>query len=192
MEDLIFLYTSTNTRVNDKWYLTDELATIVNRWPADLKYKNFVDIYDQIDQKQCQYQLLRQSFLQVVTETAYHYPLVSWTEKTFKPFVSKRPFVALGTQGLIKHLHFLGFKTFSRWWSEDYDQIEDPEKRLLAVVDIVEWLCKKSILELHDICNSMQDVLNYNHDYYFSKFTQVQEDNFERACIKNLNRYDSN
>lgn len=189
MSELIFLETSTKTRINDKWYVSDELASIVNKLPANSKYKNFIDSYDR---RQCQHTLLQQSFLQIVTETVYHYPIVSYTEKTIKPFVCKRPFVILGSPGLISHLHELGFKTFSQWWSEDYDQIEDPEKRLLAVFDIVEWVCKKSILELQDLCISMQDVLNYNHDYYFSKFIQVQEDNFEQACIKNLNRYDPN
>jgi hypothetical protein len=189
MEDLIFLYTSTNTRINDKWHLTDHLSNIVNNSSPIVDYKNFIDIYDR---PSCQHQLLQQSFLQVVTETAYHYPVVSWTEKTLKPIACKRPFVILGTPGLIAHLHTLGFKTFSQWWSEDYDQITDPEKRLLEVVGIIEWMCKKPISELQDLCNSMQDVLNYNHDYYFSSITQVQETIFEQACIKNLNRYDPN
>ena len=94
----------------------------------------------------------------------------------------------LSTYGIaiLQYLHNLGFKTFSDFWSEDYDSINDPEERLLAVVDVIEFVCKHSIKELQDLCIKMESVLNYNFEYYVNEFKNNELKKFELACIENL------
>lgn len=149
-----------------------------------MKFKNFTESDIKNDYINLFFQ---QGFLHVVTETAYNYPVPFLSEKTIKPIINKRPFIIIGPPGSISQLHELGFKTFSEFWDESYDQITDNEKRLLAIVDIIKWICNQPILNIQSLCNSMSSVLNYNFEYFNTKFTCNQLLNFEELCIKNLN-----
>jgi hypothetical protein len=178
------IYTNTKTRINDLWFLhNNQLQDIVNLFPTDSSFKNFVDHYTFT---QNDHALFQQGFLQIVTETVYDYPAIFYSEKTFKPIVNKRPFVMLGTPGSIKKLQDMGFKTFSNWWNEDYDNIQDPEKRLLSVFEIIKSVYNKSIEELQTLCNDMDDILEYNFNFYIKDFKYAELKKFEEACIENL------
>jgi hypothetical protein len=179
----------TQSRINDKWLLSnDTLKKIVNNFPVDQKIINFVDNFSTVGMDPLLYQ---QGFLQVVTETVFHYPATFFSEKTMKPIVNKRPFVILGAVGSLANLQSLGFKTFSNFWSEDYDTIKNPEQRINMVVEIIESICAQSIEELQILCESMSDVLNYNYEYYVNNFKKSQLTQFEQLCIQNLHsRYD--
>jgi hypothetical protein len=187
----VLLYTNNRSRINDKWVLhTAAMQNIITSFPADSSVKNFSDPYD-IGPYENDHALFQQAFLQIVTETVFDYPVVSFTEKTFKPIVNKRPFVMLGAPGSIDRIQSLGFKTFNKFWSEDYDNIQDPEQRLLAVVDIVDNISSMSINELQDLCISMEDVLNYNFNHYVNNFKNNELKKLEQMCIENLkSRYD--
>jgi len=172
------------TRINEKWFLSDpRLQAVVNDYPEHLPFKNFEDQWNQHSTDSA---LFQQVFLHVVTETVYNYPSTFVSEKTFKPIVNKRPFVLAGPVGSLKNLHNIGFKTFSNFWDENYDTIQDNEKRLCAIVDIIELLCNKSIRDLQILCNAMEDVLNYNFNYYINEFKHSQLTEFEQMCINNL------
>ena len=185
----ILIYTNNKTRVNDQWFLhNNQLQDIVNLLPPNTSFKNFVDHYTFVENN---HELFQQGFLQIVTETVYDYPAIFYTEKTFKPIVNKRHFVMLGVAGSIKKLQDMGFKTFDNFWDEDYDNIQDPEKRLLSVFEIVKYVYNKSIEELQTLCNDMDDILEYNFNFYINDFKYSQLNKFEKACIKNLKpRYD--
>jgi hypothetical protein len=183
-DNIDLISVSTQTRINERWTLHDDkLRAIVNSYPGDLPFKNFKDQWDQYSVDSTFFQ---QGFLHVVTETVYNYPSTFVSEKTIKPIVNKRPFVLIGPPGSLRNLHNLGFKTFSQFWSEDYDSIIDNEKRLCAVIDVIESLCQKSISDLQTLCSSMEDVLNYNFNYHVNDFRHLQLNMFEQMCIKNL------
>ena len=65
------------------------------------------------------------SLLSIVTETNWDLPHLTSTEKSFKPFRDKHPFIIVGVDGALKSMRNLGFKTFSEFWDESYDEIED-------------------------------------------------------------------
>ena len=183
------LYTSTSTRINDRWFIKDnQLHEIVDNFSADTKFRNFDDNYTHNKMDNALYQ---QCFLQVVTETVFNYPMSCFTEKSAKPLLNKRPFVMVGAPGSLANLKSIGFKTFSDFWSEDYDTIADPELRIMAIVDIIEWVCAQSVTDLQSLCVRMKDVLNYNFTYYVNEFEISQLIKLEQACIENLKpRYD--
>jgi hypothetical protein len=179
-----FIYAVNRLRINERWFVRDEqLKNIIAEFPQESKILNFEDTYTTNGMDNDLYQ---QGFLQVVTESVYHYPSAFISEKTSKPLLNKRPFVILGPTGSLKQLHNLGFKTFSAFWSEEYDTINDPEKRLLAVTDVIEYVCNHSIDELKSLCIKMESVLNYNFDYYVNEFKNNESKKFELACIENL------
>ena len=190
----VLIYTNTKTRINDKWFLHDkELQDAVNLFPSDSTFKNFVENF--VDYYNTRAgnnpELHQQVFLQIVTETVYDYPTLFYSEKTFKPIANKRPFVMIGAPGSIKNLQDLGFKTFNDFWSEDYDSIQDPEKRLLSVFEIVKYVYNKSIEELQTLCKDMESILEYNFNYYVNDFRKNELNKLEEACIENLKpRYD--
>lgn len=186
--DLIQL--STHTRINDKWFVHNtQLQNAVNNFPSDTKFRNFVDSYTH---NRMDNELYQQCFLQVVTETVYNYPVTFFSEKTAKPLLNKRPFVIIGPVGSLEMIRSLGFRTFSDFWSEDYDNITDLETRILAVSDIIEWIANQTIDDLRLLCIRMQTVLNYNFAHYVNKFKNNELQKFGKSCIENLKpRYDS-
>jgi hypothetical protein len=187
------------TRINDRWLLKDPvLKDLVAKIPVDYSYKNFVDVDsdDRLNPKNqvpLNVPLDQRSFLQVITETVYHYPGIWITEKSFKPILSKRPFVIAGPTGSLEYLRSLGVKTFSDYWDESYDNMQDPEQRLLAIVDVIEWVCSQSIDDLRNLCVSMSDVLQFNFQFYVDYFKNNELLKLEQACAENLKpRYDTN
>lgn len=112
---------------------------------------------------------LMESFVYVVTETCFWDKKKHLTEKIFKPIVAKQPFILLGCAGNLQYLREYGFKTFGDWWDESYDNIQDPLKRLNAVVDVIEKICSTDNNKLESMLIDMQTVLDYNYNLFFSK-----------------------
>jgi hypothetical protein len=110
-----------------------------------------------------------ESFVYLVTETCFFDKKLHLTEKVFKPIVSKQPFLLLGCANNLQYLKSYGFKTFNRWWDENYDAIEDPLTRLKVVVNILKGICEKSNDELEQMLLDMQEVLEYNYNWFYSK-----------------------
>jgi len=108
------------------------------------------------------------SFLHVVTETVIDRQHL--TEKIFKPIAMNNPFVLVGGQGSLQYLRDYGFKTFSEWWDEGYDSIEDPTERMQAVADVVNGIGNMSLPELEKLRISMQPVLDYNYNWFYNGF----------------------
>ena len=117
------------------------------------------------------------SFLHIVTETIWQ-KKIHFTEKVFKPIVLHQPFVVLQAPGSLEYLHSYGFKTFSAWWDESYDTIEDPAERMQAIADIVNWIGSKSLNELEKMRTEMADVLEYNFRHFY--------ENIPAICIDEL------
>lgn len=110
-----------------------------------------------------------ESFLHIVTETCFWDKKQHLTEKIFKPILLKQPFVLLGCATNLEYLKSYGFKTFNKWWDESYDNINDPIKRLQAVVSIINDLCSKSEDELKTMLLDMEEVLEFNYNLFASK-----------------------
>lgn len=116
------------------------------------------------------------SFLYVATETVFDYPNQFITEKIFKAFINRRPFIVVGPAGTLKQLRQLGFKTFDRIIDESYDNIIDPSERLLAVANIVANISKHTILELQQLAHNIEDIIDYNYDYYCNHYCKTDLD----------------
>jgi hypothetical protein len=119
----------------------------------------------------------RNSLINIVSETFFFDKPIHITEKTFKPVAFKQPFVMVGSYGSLKHVKDLGFKTFSQFWNEDYDLIQDSEQRMLAVLNIVEEISK-----WNDECKikfsyEVKDIIEYNFNHLYT-MRDTELDNF--------------
>ena len=74
-----------------------------------------IDLWDQANN----------SLIHVVTETVYNGNKNHLTEKTFKPIVMQQPFIIQSCRGSLEYLRRYGFKTFSEFWDESYDELPD-------------------------------------------------------------------
>jgi hypothetical protein len=104
----------------------------------------------------------------IVGETKYGVPTANFTEKVLNPMKLYRPFIVAAPPYTLEYIKNLGFKTFDRWWSEDYDSIENHTERLNAIFNIIEDLEKKSLDEMKNILKEMKDILNWNAFMYHS------------------------
>jgi len=121
------------------------------------------------------YSFYENSYFSVVTETLY-YPLYAvpnqvcaeyvpafiglfLTEKTYKPIAMKHPFILLAPAHSLRALRERGYKTFSPLIDESYDEIENDNLRLQAVVEEVKRLSKSDLVEFS---HQVKDIVEHN------------------------------
>jgi len=179
----MFLKVSPFSRINDHWTRNPELYKFFKEISKDFSYVNFDDRYDI---NTADGELFQSAFLHVVTETVFYYPNIFLSEKSFKPIINKRPFLLVASAGCLENLKNFGFKTFNDYWDESYDTIEDADKRMLAICEIIQTICSKSIIELRDMTQSMSEILEFNFDHYQNSFKEQELKKFEEACVQNL------
>ncbi|MDP9011777.1 MAG: hypothetical protein M3O41_03785 [Pseudomonadota bacterium] len=87
------------------------------------------------------------------------------TEKTFKPLINFHPFVLFGDPGALALIRDLGFKTFSPFIDERYDEELDPHRRFELAWREVARLARMSKRELRHRVRQLWPVLQYNAEY---------------------------
>ena len=78
----------------------------------------------------------RSIFLDLVIETYIAGISFFPTEKTLRPIIAKTPFVVMGPAGYLSNLQRMGFKTFSKWWDEGYDNFSN-RQRIIEIKNIL-------------------------------------------------------
>lgn len=168
------LHSATTNNLITKEYC-DEVSAILTSIPGELRIDNQHAEFIQNDSMTLgPMDKLMESFVYIVTETCFWDTKKHLTEKIFKPIVLKQPFVLLGSQNNLSYLKEYGFKTFDKWWNEDYDKCSDPIQRINKVCDIIENICSLSQSDLQDLALEMEETLEYNYNRFFSK-TFVQD-----------------
>lgn len=104
----------------------------------------------------------RDAFVDIVTESRFAQPTGNYSEKVYQPMFYLKPFVLAAPVNTLKFLKEEGFKTFSEFWDESYDSIENSEQRLFAIFDVINDINSKSIEELREIYNNMLPILYHN------------------------------
>lgn len=134
-----------------------------------------------------EFDLWKSGLWHIVTETVFYHDKLHLTEKIFKPIVAQRPFMLAAAPGNLAYLKSYGFQTFDHWIDESYDNIQDPDQRLQAIVDQTQRLCAMSDSDLRQMHQEMQPVLKHNFDHLWSGFRHqiVNElvNNFE-TCVR--------
>ena len=78
------------------------------------------------------------------------------------------PVIQFGPKGHLKELRRRGFKTFSKWWDESYDDITYDWERFEAVCNLVHLVSTKSQEELLEMYKDMKDVLQHNSNFIYN------------------------
>lgn len=102
-------------------------------------------------------------FCKIVCETYFSGRTFFISEKTYRCIINKRPFIVQGPKWFLKNLRKLGFKTFSKWWDEGYD--EDPgDSRFETLTQHVDWVGHQSKQTITNWYQEMQSTLEHNYN----------------------------
>jgi hypothetical protein len=107
-------------------------------------------------------------FVDIVAETFISGDSFYPTEKTFRPMLLKKPFIVMGAANNLIYLKQMGFKTFSDFWSEDYDGLSR-KARYQKIIELIDFIASRSKDELYDMYQRMQPILDHNYDLLISK-----------------------
>jgi hypothetical protein len=122
------------------------------------EYSNQMFLYDKEKFLTC----YKKFFVEIISETYFNGNTFFVTEKTWRPILLKTPFIIQGSTGFLKNLKNMGFKTFDKWWDEGYDE-DPPSWSIYEIIKIIDFLAKKTQLELQEMLSDMQKTLDHNH-----------------------------
>ena len=105
------------------------------------------------------------------------------TPKVFKAICNMHPFIVLGQHGYLASLRSLGYKTFSPFINESYDQIDDPVLRTKAVWEEFERLVSMSLTEMHRWYYSMLPILEHNWNRFLERNKYSEFDDFVKLLL---------
>lgn len=122
-------------------------------------------------------QFYQNSLVSLITETNFDLPELTLTEKSFKPFKEKHPFIIIGVPGALQALQDLGFQTFSEFWDESYDQIQDPSLRIGKISNVCKEIGNWNREQILDFRKRVKPILehNYNNLKIQSKFAVIEK-----------------
>lgn len=112
-----------------------------------------------------QLHFFKRSRFSLVQETEMTNRSNRYTEKTYKCFWMKHPFILAGNYQTLKLLKNDGFKTFHPYIDESYDDIEDRDERIKEIIKQLKILNKKREDEWQLFFENINPILNYNYKH---------------------------
>jgi hypothetical protein len=106
-------------------------------------------------------------FVDIVTETVFSQDSFFVSEKTWRPIITRRPFIIMSNRNFLANFKRLGFKTFSQWWDESYD-LYNSQDRIQQVEKILEIIAGWTTGELSSKLLEMQEILDHNYNVFRS------------------------
>lgn len=169
---------SIDTVKEDTTKLGYELTTKLNDWidglPYDLGNRNskwINEINDAISNSD--FHLLIESHLDPYLFTNFQssrgkYNIEDFspafpTEKTWRVMLCKRPFIAATTPYFLKGLKQLGFKTFSPFIDESYDNVENNDDRINVLLNEIKRIINLPEDERNYIITQCKDICEHNY-----------------------------
>jgi hypothetical protein len=95
------------------------------------------------------------------------------TEKTYKALASSKPFISFAAPFFMEELKNLGYKTFSPYIDESYDQEVDNLKRLQMISSEVKRICSLNESEYNDLLQNCNVIAEYNRDVFFKQRNNI-------------------
>jgi hypothetical protein len=133
--------------------------------------------------------IYKRTYFSIVTETEFFEESYFLSEKSIKPIMHLHPFVIVGSPYSLKLLKSYGFKTFSNWWDESYDLIEDTNDRIIEIYKLILSLLKKTDDEWVTMVKEMREILIHNRKlllkYNTESINKIISNNFVDVIFNN-------
>ena len=107
-------------------------------------------------------------FLDLVLETFFSGETISTSEKTFRCFATKTPFLLFGAKDSLQFYKNHGFKTFNQWWDETYDEAGE-QHRIVSMLRIIDSIATLPLSDIQSMYKEMETVLEHNYQHYHTK-----------------------
>lgn len=146
----------------------DQLLDLFNKLPMALDTDNF-SRFPMEDDLFTTASLYDRTYISIVSETNFENNIIHMTEKTIKPIVFKQPFIIVGPAGTLKKLKEVGYKTFSDFWDESYDDELDDRIRMQKIITLCKEISSWSQSKLIDMYIKTSKIVNYNFKQLESK-----------------------
>jgi hypothetical protein len=101
----------------------------------------------------------------IIAETDYDNTLSFFSEKTAKPLIARRLFVAFTGYKFLQNLRSAGFNTFGTVIDESYDLIINDQERYAAAFEQVKRLCN---MDQQQVYTQIRDIVEHNHNHIMS------------------------
>ena len=125
--------------------------------------------------------------ISVVLETVFDDSRIHLTEKTFRPIACGHPFILAAGPGSLEYIRSYGFKTFSPWIDESYDQETNSLHRLEKIIESMKKIQNLQGQALEDFSFEVKQIAEFNKKHFFSdKFFDLVKselkNNLDSAC----------
>lgn len=140
-------------------------------------------------------ELYKKTYISLITETVYfkretitdnvhdsHFDGIFLTEKTYRPIACRHPFIMVSRPHTLRALRERGYKTFSPYINESYDDIEDDYERMDKILEIVDDLSTKDLIFWKSFLSFSRLITEHNYKIlcnsdYRTLFFPYQESN---------------
>jgi hypothetical protein len=92
------------------------------------------------------------------------------SEKTFKPFIHKKPFLIFSYHKIFDVLEEFGFKQFDYIFDGRHDSIENAEDRLYNVLGQFKKICDMDVKEVSEIVTANKHIQDNNYNAMLNLF----------------------
>jgi hypothetical protein len=140
----------------DIWHLSEQLPLVIDPI-SDNATKTMLILPESSN-------LHHKSLISVVTETNFISNDVFITEKTWKPIGNKHPFIIVGPYHSLYYLKQKGYKTFSDFFDESYDNMTDPAERLLRIGELCSEINDWSDTKKQEFYNQTESITKHNFE----------------------------
>lgn len=171
-QDTHFLH-HVNEIYYNHWNVTEQdLNAVVDLLPMTVDLDDVSDVGKIVNSWGKNQAYYKQSLISVVTESFFVEPIIFNTEKIWNPISYRHPFIMVGAPGTLKYLRSLGYKTFSEFWDESYDDIQDPTQRLQQIATLCMTIDKWSAKEKKDFFYKSMPITEHNYSLLKSIATE--------------------
>jgi hypothetical protein len=165
--------------------LNDGLVSLGTQIDSNVKekssnfFKSLPLSFDDTDLDQNQaYKIIRDdfknSYVSIVTETAYDNNVFFPTEKIYKAIVCYHPFIVVSGKHFLKSMKEFGYKTFSKWFDESYDNEESIDVRIKMIVGEIKKICDMTHEQLTSMIIEMIPVLKHNKKVFLERINSLE------------------
>ncbi len=109
------------------------------------------------------------TIISVVTETHCFEDEISFTEKIYRPLSLGHPFIVVAAHGYLKKLRNFGFKTFSPFIDESYDDILNAYERIEKIIDVMKEIDNLSLTNKKELWENLNEIAKYNREIFFKR-----------------------